>query len=225
MSYPNIAIDGPAGAGKSTLARRLASCLGFVYVDTGALYRSIGLFVDKQGKSCAQPEEVIALLPHLQLSLRHEADGLQHMYLQEEDVTEQIRENRVSAFASQVSQIPEVRAFLLDLQRSLAKTQAVVMDGRDIGTVILPNAPLKIFLTASAQVRAERRERELRLKGDTTPFAVLLAEIEARDLTDSQRTHAPLKRAEDAVLLDTSHLNLDESLTALLALAKEHLDL
>lgn len=223
MSFISIAIDGPAGAGKSTLSRSLAQSLGFLYVDTGAIYRTLGLFVEQSGKHCSNPSEVIGLLDKVHIELRHEADGLQHMYLQGEDVTEEIRHNRVSSYASLVSAIPEVRTFLLDMQRMLAKKHNVVMDGRDIGTVVLPAANLKIFLTASAQCRAERRHRELLEKGSELPFSQVLREIEERDEADRNRPVAPLRQAEDAVLLDTSTMNLEESLEALLILAKEHL--
>lgn len=225
MPFFSIAIDGPAGAGKSTLARRLAKELGFLYVDTGAIYRTVGLFVEKNGKSCAEPSEVIALLESIQIELRHEADGLQHMYLQGEDVTEEIRNNRVSAYASQVSAISEVRAFLLDRQRSLANSHNVVMDGRDIGTVVLPKADLKLFLTASPDCRAKRRHRELLEKGSSETFEQVLTELLARDEADQSRSIAPLRQAVDARLLDTSDLNLEESLQAMKLLAKEQLGL
>jgi len=225
MPFFSIAIDGPAGAGKSTLAHRLAKELGFLYVDTGAIYRTVGLFVEKNGKSCAEPSEVIALLDGILIELRHEADGLQHMYLQGEDVTEEIRNNRVSAYASQVSAIPEVRAFLLDMQRSLANRHNVVMDGRDIGTVVLPAADLKLFLTASPDCRAKRRHRELLEKGSAETFEQVLAELLARDAADRNRPIAPLRMAEDARLLDTSDLNLEESLQVMEHWAKEQLGL
>ncbi len=225
MRALSIAIDGPAGAGKSTLARRLAEKLGFLYVDTGAIYRTLGLFVERNGKSCTEAAEVIALLPKVDIALRHADDGVQHMFLQGEDVSEEIRSNRVSAYASQVSAIPEVRRFLLDMQRSLAKTHPVVMDGRDIGTVVLPDADLKIFLTATPDCRARRRQEELRRKGTEVPLAQLLDEMTVRDEADCKRAIAPLRRAADAHLLDTSALDLDESLAALYDLAKEHLKL
>ena len=225
MAYFNIAIDGPAGAGKSTLARALARELGFLYVDTGAIYRTVGLYVVRQGRDCSRAEEVIPLLPEIPIRMASEADGMQHMYLDAEDVTEEIRQNHVSAYAAQVSAIPELREFLLQMQRELAETNNVVMDGRDIGTVILPNADVKIFLTASAERRAERRHLELREKGMPVPFEQLLAEIRARDEADCKRPVSPLQRTPDAVLLDTSDLNLDESLCALLKIIKEKLEL
>lgn len=225
MSCLSIAIDGPAGAGKSTLSRKLSESLGFLYVDTGAIYRTLGLFVEQSGKCCSEPSEVISLLDHARIELKHEVDGFQHMYLQGKDVTEEIRSNRVSLYASLVSAIPEVRAFLLEMQRSLAKQHNVVMDGRDIGTVVLPNADLKIFLTASPECRAERRRRELLEKGSELPYTQILREIVERDEADRNRAVAPLCQAEDAILLDTSTMNLDESLAALRSLAKEHLQL
>jgi len=224
MPY-SIAIDGPAGAGKSTLARQLAEGLGFLYVDTGAIYRTVGLFVEKRNKSCDKPEEVISLLDQMKIRLTHEEDGLQHMYLQGEDVTEEIRHNRVSQYASKVSAIPEVRSFLMDMQRTLAKEQDVVMDGRDIGTVVLPDANLKIFLTASAEKRASRRHEELLCKGSKLSYEQVLEEIVKRDEADCNRPVAPLQKAEDAVLLDTSERNLEESLLALQSIVKEKLGL
>ena len=221
MATKNIAIDGPAGAGKSTLAKSLAKELGFLYVDTGAIYRTVGLYAERRGKDVGDPREVVPLLKEIRLEMTHEGDGVQHMYLQGEDVTEEIRQNRVSGYASQVSAMPEVRAFLLDMQRSLAREHNVVMDGRDIGTVVLPQANLKIFLTASAQQRAVRRHTELVAKGSFVPFQQVLEEILARDEADRTREIAPLRQAEDAVLLDTSHLSLEESLQAMRAMVKE----
>ena len=154
--FRSIAIDGPSGAGKSTLAKALAARLGFLYVDTGAIYRTVGLYVARQGGDCGDPQQVLPRLPELQLSLTYGAAGLQHMLLAGEDVTQAIRENQVSRYASQVSAYPAVRAFLLEMQRNLARTHDVIMDGRDIGTVVLPNATVKIFLTATAEARAER---------------------------------------------------------------------
>lgn len=225
MTVHSIAIDGPAGAGKSTLAKRLAAALGFLYVDTGAIYRTVGLYVARHGGDCACKGEVVPLLPAIQISLRYGKDGLQHMLLCGEDVTEAIRENQVSRYASQVSALPEVRAFLLELQRGLAREHSVVMDGRDIGTVVLPDAALKVYLTASAETRAKRRWKELREKGQELPYATVLEEIVRRDEADRTRAVAPLRQAEDAVLLDTSALNLEESFAALRTLAKERLKL
>lgn len=219
----SIAIDGPAGAGKSTLAKRLAESIGFLYVDTGAIYRSVGLFVHKQNKNCERAQEVISVLPDLELAIVHEADGLQHMLMNGEDVTFQIRQNEVSRLASLVSRIPEVRAFLLKTQRNMAKQHSVVMDGRDIGTVILPDAALKIFLTASVEERAKRRHAELLQKGSQVSFEQICSEISNRDEQDSNRTIAPLKAAEDAIIVDTSKLDLEESYRALRGLVEEKL--
>ena len=156
MTHYSIAIDGPSGAGKSTLARALADRLGFFYVDTGAIYRTLGLYIARQGGDCGQKADVVSRLPEVQISMAYGEDGLQHMILQGEDVTGAIRENAVSRYASQVSAYPEVRTFLLEMQRDLARTHNVIMDGRDIGTVVLPQADLKIFLTASVEERARR---------------------------------------------------------------------
>ena len=209
--FRSIAIDGPSGAGKSTLAKALAARLGFLYVDTGAIYRTVGLYVARQGGDCGDPQQVLPRLPELQLSLTYGADGLQHMLLAGEDVTQAIRENQVSRYASQVSAYPAVRAFLLEMQRNLARTHDVIMDGRDIGTVVLPNATVKIFLTASAEARAERRRKELEEKGQPADFATVLADIQQRDYQDTHRAIAPLKQADDAILVDTSDIGFDES--------------
>lgn len=225
MSFFSIAIDGPSGAGKSTLAKSLAKELGFLYVDTGAIYRTVGLYVARQGKDCGNAEEVATLLPEIKIELSYGEDGLQHMILCGEDVTAAIRENAVSRYASQVSALPAVRDFLLERQRELARTQNVIMDGRDIGTVVLPQADLKIYLTASAHQRAIRRQKELEEKGTTLPLEQVLREIVERDYADENRAIAPLRRAEDAVLVDTTSLSLEESLSALIKLSKERLPL
>lgn len=216
----SIAIDGPSGAGKSTLARRLATTLRFLYVDTGAIYRTVGLYVARQGGDCGDPQQVLPRLPELQLSLTYGADGLQHMLLAGEDVTQAIRENQVSRYASQVSAYPAVRAFLLEMQRNLARTHDVIMDGRDIGTVVLPQADVKVFLTASPEARARRRCLELEQRGTPEPFDQVLSEIQQRDWDDSHRETAPLRRAEDAVVVDTTELNFEESLAALLTVVR-----
>ena len=223
--FRSIAIDGPSGAGKSTLAKALAARLGFLYVDTGAIYRTVGLYVARQGGDCGAPQQVLPRLPELQLSLTYGADGLQHMLLAGEDVTQAIRENQVSRYASQVSAYPAVRAFLLEMQRNLARTHDVIMDGRDIGTVVLPQADLKIFLTASVEERARRRCRELQARGAQVALATIQAEIAQRDYADSHRSAAPLRKAADAVVVDTSQMDREESLAALITLAKERLGL
>ena len=225
MRYFSIAIDGPSGAGKSTLAKKLAEKLGFLYVDTGAIYRTVGLYAARQGRNCGTAEAVTPLLPEIKIDLTYGEDGLQHMILRGEDVTTAIRQNEVSRYASQVSAIPAVRDFLLEMQRELARTHSVIMDGRDIGTVVLPHADLKIYLTASANQRAIRRQKELEEKGTALPFQQVLREIVERDYADEHREIAPLRRAEDAVLVDTTQLNLEQSLEALETLVKERLPL
>lgn len=225
MTHYSIAIDGPSGAGKSTLAKRLAARLGFLYVDTGAIYRTVGLYVARKGGCCDKPDEVISKLPELKISMHYGEDGLQHMTLNGEDVTHDIRKNEVSRYASLVSAIPEVRAFLLDMQRDLANKHSVIMDGRDIGTVVLPQADVKIFLTASAEKRAERRYKELAEKGENLALSEVLLQMIERDHADETRAAAPLKKAADAIELDTSALNLEESLEALYTIVKERLKL
>lgn len=207
----NIAIDGPGGAGKSTVARAAAKQLGFIYVDTGAIYRAIGLKFVRTGKSFTN-ENIISVLPGTELSLTH-IDGEQHIIIDGEDVSSLIRTQEISSAASKVSAVPEVRAFLLDLQRDIARKNNVIMDGRDVGTVILPNAEVKIFLTANDEVRARRRHRELMAKGLETPdtFERVLKEVAERDKADSERATAPLKPAEDAVLVDTSDMDFEQS--------------
>ena len=210
-----VAIDGPAGAGKSTIARAAAAQLGFVYVDTGALYRTIGLAVCRRGIDGTDVPGILATLPEIQVGLTYQ-DGAQHVLLDGEDVSDAIRTPQISTYASQVSSVPEVRAYLLDLQRDLARRQSVIMDGRDIGTVILPNAKVKIFLTASPEKRAARRCAELREKGQDVTVEGILADMERRDALDASRAVAPLKQAEDAVLVDTSDLTLEQSIEAVL---------
>lgn len=219
----SIAIDGPSGAGKSTLARKMAKELGFLYVDTGAIYRTVALMAKKNGADPANGQEVIPLLDGMDIRMAYEADGLQHMYLNGEDVTDAIRVHEVSQLASLVAAIPEVRAFLLDYQRKLARENSVVMDGRDIGTVVLPDAQVKIFLTASSAIRAKRRLLELEQRGQKADYKTILRDIEQRDEQDRNRPIAPLRQAEDAVLLDTSELDLDGSLEAMLNIVKERI--
>ena len=221
MKYKSIAVDGPSGAGKSTLAKQLAEALGFLYVDTGAIYRTVGLYALRSGISPDDVPAIIALLDQISVDLRYGEDGLQHMYLGGEDVTQEIRRHEVSRWASCVSAIPEVRAFLLQMQRSMAKRQNVVMDGRDIGTVVIPDADVKIFLTASPQARAHRRHAELLARGQECDPEKVLADIVERDQKDSSRSAAPLKQAEGAILVDTTEISLEQSLQVLLELVKE----
>ena len=219
----NIAIDGPSGAGKSTIARIAARELGFVYIDTGALYRTIGLFAMKNGvdlKDAAAIEAVLSKNPDVKFSF---VDGEQRMFLNGEDVSAAIRTPEASMAASAVSAVPAVRAYLFDLQKQMAVENNCIMDGRDIGTVVLPNADIKIFLTASAESRAERRALELREKGLPCDFETVLADINQRDYNDSHREIAPLKQAEDAILLDTSGNELEESVELVLSTIKERL--
>lgn len=217
----SIAIDGPAGAGKSTLARSLAQKLGFLYVDTGAIYRTVALAVLRAGADPKEPGQVIPLLDGLDIQMDYGPDGVQRMFLAGEDVSREIREHQVSGLASAVSAIPEVREFLLELQRKLARENNVVMDGRDIGTVVLPQADVKIFLTAAPEARAKRRLLELEQRGEAADFDAILRDIKDRDWQDEHRAIAPLKQAADAVLLDTTHLDLGQSMSQLLFLVKE----
>ena len=210
----SVAIDGPAGAGKSTLARRLAGELGYIYVDTGAMYRTIGLYALRAGKDPKDNEAVNALLPSIRLRLAS-VEGEQHIYLGDEDVSAAIRTEEAGMAASAVGANPTVRAYLLDTQRNMAKTQNVLMYGRDIGTVVLPDATVKIFLTASPEARATRRWKEYQAKGMPNTYEEVLADVKQRDYQDTHRAAAPLKQAEDAVLLDTSELNFEQSLAAM----------
>lgn len=216
----SIAIDGPSGAGKSTLARRLATTLHFLYVDTGAIYRTIAYYAYANHLDPADEAAVLAALPNICIELRHDAEGLQRMILNGEDVTDAIRLPQISQYASVVSAYPGVRAFLLEMQRDFARKGSVIMDGRDIGTVVLPHADVKIFLTASPEARARRRCLELEQRGTPEPFDQVLSEIQQRDWDDSHRETAPLRQAEDAVVVDTTELNFEESLAALLAVVR-----
>lgn len=211
MKYRSIAIDGPSGAGKSTMAKSLAKELGFLYVDTGAIYRTVGLEVCRRGINPTDGNAVSAILPEVEISMGYGDDGLQHMYLGGEDVTAAIRQHEISDYASKVSAIPAVRAFLLEMQRKLARENHVIMDGRDIGTVVLPEADLKIFLTAAAEDRAMRRFLELQQRGQVTEYETILRDVIQRDKKDSEREIAPLRQAEDAVLVDTTGIGLEES--------------
>lgn len=219
----NIAIDGPAGAGKSTIAREAAKQLGFIYVDTGALYRSIGLYALRKGIETTDANGVIGILPEIDIQLRY-VDGAQRVILNGDDVSEAIRKPECSMAASNVSAIPDVRKFLLDLQQKMAAENDVIMDGRDIGTVILPNADVKIFLTATPEERANRRFKELVEKGENPDYDELLKEINQRDYNDSHREIAPLKQADDAILFDTTKLGKDEVVSELIRIIAEKLE-
>ncbi|MBQ3216232.1 MAG: (d)CMP kinase [Oscillospiraceae bacterium] len=221
----SVAIDGPGGAGKSTIARKAAERLGFVYVDTGAIYRTVAYAVNsfKVDADCAQA--VTELLPRLCISLSWDNDGVQHMHLNARDVTDHIRTPEIAQLASKISALPAVRDFLMETQRETARKHCVVMDGRDIGTVVLPNADVKIFLTASPEVRARRRYLELQSKGSHVNYEQVLSELQERDYRDSHRAVAPLKAAEDALLLDTSDLDREQSIAAVTEIIQRTLDL
>ena len=215
-----VAIDGPAGAGKSAIARAAAKDLGFIYVDTGALYRAIGLFALRSGAAPADAQQVLPLLPKIDEELRF-IDGEQRVFLNGEDVSDLIRTEEVSAAASGVSAIPQVRAFLYHTQRDIAEKNSVIMDGRDIGTAILPDAEVKIFLTAAPEARARRRVNQLREKGVAADYDAVLAEITQRDKNDSSRAVAPLAMAADATLIDNTNMTLEESINAVKKLVAE----
>lgn len=223
MKFQSIAIDGPSGAGKSTLAKMVAEKLGFLYVDTGAIYRTVGLYARKNEVEPTDAPAVIGLLDSIQIEMNYGEDGLQHMYLNGEDVTTQIRQHEISAYASAVSAIPEVRAFLLEMQRDLARTHNVVMDGRDIGTVVLPDATVKLFLTADVEDRARRRYEELLARGQQADYETVLNDVKVRDHNDTTRASAPLRQAENAVLLNTTGFALEESFKLLLETVRERL--
>lgn len=206
-----VAIDGPSGAGKSTLARAVAKELGFRYVDTGAIYRTVGCAAKRKGLDPADAAAVEALLGEIQVEMTYDEEGLQHMALNGEDVTQEIRLPEISLYASRVSAIPAVREFLLEMQREMARKYDVIMDGRDIGTVVLPQADVKIFLTASPEDRARRRYLELQQRGTPQDYDQLLAEIQERDYNDSHRSSAPLRPAADAILLDTTGNTFEQS--------------
>lgn len=221
--YFSIAIDGPSGAGKSTMARRVAKELGFVYVDTGAIYRTVGYYVRMLGIGPKDVDGVTRLLDEIHIEIEYGEDGRQHMILNKMDVTDEIRTPEMSMYASGVSSLPVVRAFLLDMQRDMARHHNVIMDGRDIGTVVLPNADVKIFLTASDEERARRRFLELQEKGEKTTLEEVLGDMRRRDEQDSTRACAPLKRADDAVLLDTSGYDIEQSAQEILRIVRERL--
>ena len=206
----SIAIDGPAGAGKSTIAKRLAKELGYYYVDTGAIYRTVAYFMDLLGVSPKDVDGVERYIDELTIGIEYDEDGLQHMIMNGMDVTGEIRTQDISQKASLVSAHGVVRGVLLDMQRDVAKQHNVIMDGRDIGTVVLPNANVKIFLTASAEVRAKRRTEELLAKGQKAEYETILKEIQQRDYQDTHREIAPLKMAKDSIKVDTSDMDIDQ---------------
>ena len=215
-----IALDGPAGAGKSSIAKRAAKALGYIYVDTGALYRTIGLAAMRAGVEPQPSDEVDSLLSRITVSLEFNEQGEQVVLLDGEDVSSLIRTPEASMMASKISAVPSVRAYLLDLQRDMAKTHNVIMDGRDIGTVVLPDAKVKIFLTASPEARAERRYKELVEKGTVTTYEEVLRYVKERDYNDSHRAIAPLKPAEDSILVDTTELDFEQSVEAIINVIK-----
>ena len=222
MKTVQVAIDGPAGAGKSTISKQLAAQLGFVYIDTGAMYRAAALFcLERKINIREDVSAVLGVLDEITINLQ-QTDRL-HIFLNGRDVTDEIRTNEVSMGASNIALIPQVRLKLVDLQREIASKQSVVMDGRDIGTYVLPNATVKIFLTASPEVRAKRRHLELIEKGTPCDYEKVLEELKARDKNDSEREFAPLKQAEDAILLDTSELTLEDSIQAMKRLVEERI--
>ena len=216
----NIAIDGPGGAGKSTISRAVAKKLDILYVDTGALYRTIGLFVRSKNIEPTDAEAVTAILPEISIEVKYE-NSAQVIYLNGVNHGDAIRTPEMSMYASHVSAIPAVRAFLLETQKQIAKTNSVIMDGRDIGTVILPDADVKIFLTASAECRAMRRYNELCARGQSVRYEDVLAEMNQRDEQDSSRAIAPAKPAEDAIILDNSDLNFEQSVDAIIEIVNK----
>ena len=217
----SIALDGPSGAGKSTVAKKCAERFGFKYVDTGAIYRTIGLAAFNKGIDTKNSAAVVSMLPELDIDLSYNESGEQRMLLNGSDVSEEIRRPEISMCASNVSAIAAVRDYLTDMQRNMAKKYDVIMDGRDIGTVILPNADVKVFLTAGADARAARRYKELIKKGSEISFNEVLSDMKLRDEQDTKRVAAPLKAAEDAVYLDTSNMSFDESVDAVARLIIE----
>lgn len=217
----SIAIDGPSGAGKSTISRKAAEKFGFIYVDTGAMYRTIGLAAHKRDYDTKDKSLVLPMLPEISIEMKYNKNGEQRMYLDGCDVSEEIRLHEISMCASNVSAMPEVRAYLVNMQRGMAEKYDVIMDGRDIGTVILPDADLKIFLTASLEDRATRRWLELKTKGSEDSFETVLQDMRRRDEQDSSRSAAPLKPAEDAVIIDTSGNTLQESVELICGIIAE----
>ena len=219
----SIAIDGPAGAGKSTIARQLAADLGYRYVDTGAIYRTVAYFMDLWGVSPKDVDGVNRYIDELTIGIEYDDQGLQHMIMNGMDVTNDIRTQEISQKASLISAHAVVREVLLDMQRELAKNYNVVMDGRDIGSVVLPKATVKIFLTASPEVRAQRRYKELLEKGQKAKYEQVLKEVQQRDYQDTHREIAPLKMCRDSVKVDTSEMNLEESVAAIREIVEEKL--
>lgn len=217
-----VAIDGPAGAGKSSVAKRVAKELGAIYLDTGAMYRAVGLYMSRNGVDMKDRAQVAAHMSEAQVDVRY-VDGEQRVLLNGEDVSSAVRGNAISAAASAVSAVPEVRAMLVARQQEIAREQSVVMDGRDIGTHVLPDATLKVYLTANAEERAQRRYTELKSKGQEVELERLLDEINRRDWDDSHREASPLRQAEDAVLVDSSDMTLNEAVERVLALARERI--
>ena len=216
----NIAIDGPSGAGKSTIAKELAKKLRITYLDTGAMYRSVALMSIRLGVDVSDEKGVEAFLPTVDLDIKY-IDGVQHVYLDGEDVSEAIREHKISKAASDISRIPAVRLFLVQMQRALAKKYDCVLDGRDITSYVLPNAEYKFYITAAPEVRAKRRYAELKAKGQIVDFDTLLADIKERDYNDSHRDFAPLTRTPDSVYIDTSDMTIEEVLNTVLSYIKE----
>ena len=220
MSVYAVAVDGPSGAGKSTLSKAVAQELGIVYVDTGAIYRTIGYYIFKHRIDPRDAQAVTAALPQIHVDMRYSRDGLQHMFLGGEDVTEQIRLPEISMYASAVA---AVREHLLDMQRDMARRSSVIMDGRDIGTVVLPDAQVKIFLSADVEVRARRRTLELEQRGTPKPYEQVLEEMKERDWADSHRAAAPLRPAEDAVVVDTTEMDFQQSKEAILQVVRRRI--
>lgn len=225
MSIYSVAVDGPSGAGKSTLSKAVARELGIVYVDTGAIYRTIGYYIFREGIDPKDAGAVVAALPLIHVDMCYSEDGLQHMLLNGEDVTEQIRLPEISMYASAVSAMPAVRDYLLEMQRDMARRSSVIMDGRDIGTVVLPDAQVKIFLTADVEVRARRRTTELELRGTPKPFEQVLEEMKQRDWADSHRDAAPLQEAEDAIRVDTTDMDFQQSKEAIMQVIRRRTQL
>ncbi|MDR2356719.1 MAG: (d)CMP kinase [Oscillospiraceae bacterium] len=225
MEERSVAIDGPSGAGKSTLARMAAGRFGLIHVDTGALYRCVGLYALRRGVSSKDAAGVTSLLPEIDIGMRHGGDGVQRMFINGGDVTDDIRLPETSLCASDVSALPSVRAFLLDMQKEMANKYDIIMDGRDIGTVVMPGAGLKVFLTAPPEIRAERRYRELLGKAVDTTFEEVLRDMELRDRNDSSREAAPLTTAGDAVVVDTARIGLEDSFDLLCSIISERFGL